>query len=129
MRTIVVLIALLALVLAGAVTAQSSGHGVAVTIPEVLRLRVDPDARRLEVLAGGRWQLSASYAPAGDGTGSAPPAWSLGDGWNTFRSWDAVVAEGAETCGWRPVDVAYGPSTRASDAVDRGVIVYTLARP
>lgn len=74
MRTIVGLIALLALVLVGAVAAQSSGHGVAVTIPEVLRLRVDPDARGLEVFAGGRWQLSASYAPAGDGTGSTPPA-------------------------------------------------------
>jgi len=129
MRTIVVLIALLALVVAGAGAAQSSGHGVAVTIPEVLRLRIDPDARGLEVSAGGRWQLSASYAPAGDGTDSAPPVWSLGDGWNTFRSWEAVVAAGAQTCGWRSVDIAYGPSTRSADAIDRGVIVYTLARP
>lgn len=129
MRTIVVVIALFTLVAVGAVAAQAPNHGVAVTIPEVLRLRVDPDSSRLEVNTSSRWQLSASYSPAGDGAGSAPLARSLGDGWNTFRSWDAVVADGAPTCGWRAVDVGYGVSMRAAEGIERGIIVYTLARP
>lgn len=137
----------------GAALAQSSAtHQVAVTIPTVLRLRlddgatldrasvdvavqvaggvvrIDPAATRVEVRANAGWALDAHYRPASGGATLALSATLDGATWHRL-SGGARLAVGAATGGWRPYTVAYGVPGPVSDGTYLGTVVYTLTQP
>ena len=149
----VVPITIVALALAGTAVAHGgASHQVSITIPTVLRLRVDereardtlsvpirvevaralhdidPASTRLQVFANVAWQLSVSYRPVGDASGLVL-SWHAHGASGILRSAPGVVASGRETGGWRTIDVDYGVANEPADGEYHGVIAYTLARP
>lgn len=146
-------ISVLALALAGSTLAQgSASHHVSVSIPTVLRLRIDhqvasdhasvpvsvhvegarrtidPAATRVEVLANTAWQLSVSYTPGAGGSGLVLSWHALG-GSGVLRASPSLLGADRATGGWRPIDVTYGVVNHPADGHYQGVIAYTLARP
>ena len=145
--------ALVALVLAGAATAQTSAsHQVAISIPTLLRLRVDhlvtsdhasvpvnvhvegslhdiePAATRVEVLANTAWELSVRDASGADANGLALRWHALGAS-GAVRVSPSIVASGGPTRGWRAIDVGYAVANEPADGTHRAVVAYTLVRP
>ena len=145
--------ALAALVLAGAATAQTSAsHQLAISIPSLLRLRIDqhvtsdhasvpvhlrvegsrreiePASTRVEVLANTAWQLSVRDASASDANGLVLHWHALGAS-GVVRVSPSIVASGGATRGWRPIDVGYAVANEPADGAYRAVIAYTLVRP
>jgi hypothetical protein len=155
MRAFVALVGLATLVLGAPCAAQTrNSHEVRVSVPTVLRLRVDdgetgsvatvpvsirvasgvarfqPDRSRIRVLANTRWQLSTSFAPA-KGSESLELTYALAGGVVLWQASDfaPVVLNGDATCGWREESVQYGLARVPSDGAYGGVITFTLARP
>ncbi len=153
MRFLHGLATIVALALVGSTLAQgSANHHVSVSIPTVLRLRIDntvasdrasvpvsvrvdgalreidPAATRLEVFANTAWQLSVSYTPVGGGSGLVLSWHTVGSS-GVLGSSPAIVAGGRATGGWRLIDVDYGIVNASADGTYQGVIAYTLARP
>jgi len=146
-------ITVVALALAGAADAHGgASHHVSITIPTVLRLRVDereardtlslpirvevtrsqpaidPASTRLQIFANVAWQLSVSYRPVGDASGLVL-RWHAQGASGLLRSAPGIVASGPGTGGWRTIDVDYGVANEPPDGEYQGVISYTLARP
>ncbi len=144
---------IVALALAGSAFAQSSAnHQVSVSIPTVLRLRIDehvasdhatvnvsirvegalrtidPASTRLEVSANTAWQLSVSYTSTVDDSGLVLSWHALGNS-DVLHGSPTVVATGHSTGGWRAVHVDYGVVNEPADGDYQGLIAYTLARP
>ena len=144
---------IVALALVGSTLAQgSANHQVSVSIPTVLRLRIDhtvssdnasvpvsvrvdgalreidPASTRLEVFANTAWQLSVSYTPVAGGSGLVL-SWHAAGTSGVLRGSPAIVAGGRATGGWRLIDVDYGIVNEPADGTYQGVIAYTLARP
>ena len=142
-----------ALALAGSTLAQgSANHQVSVSIPTVLRLRldhqvashhasvpvsvrvegalraIDPTSTRLEVFANTAWQLSVSYAPTA-GAADLVLSWHALGASGVLRASSSVLGDGHATGGWRPIDVTYELVSEPADGHYQGVIAYTLARP
>lgn len=153
MRFLHGLATIVALALVGSTLAQgSANHQVSVSIPTVLRLRIDhtvasdhasvpvnvrvdgalreidPAGTRLEVFANTAWQLSVSYTPVAGGSGLVL-SWHAAGNSGILRSSPAIVAGGRATNGWRSIDVDYGIVNDSADGTYQGVIAYTLARP
>lgn len=153
MRCLYAVATIVALALAGSGLAQSSAsHQVSVSIPTVLRLKIDhqtasdqarvpisvtvdggrstidPASTSIEVLANTAWQLSVSFQSAEPSSGIAL-SWSAGGAHGVLRDTPRVVASGRATGGWHGIDVAYGVVNEPADGVYRGLIAYTLARP
>lgn len=135
-----------------ALAQSTAAHEVSVTIPTVLRLRVDdgaaadratidvlvtvrgaavaidPGATPVAVRANAGWALDARYRPA-DGSDALPLGATLdGTTWHALRH-GARLASGAATGGWRDLTVAYGLLASVSDGTYRGTVVYTLTQP
>lgn len=144
---------IVALLLSGPALAQGSAqHQVSVSIPTVLRLRIDdrvahdivsvpidvrvdgadrtidPASTRLELLANTGWQLSARYTAVHADSGLVLSWHALGEG-GVLRGSPSIIARGRATGGWHAIEVAYGVANAPVDGHYRGVITYTLARP
>ena len=153
MRFLHGLATIIALALAGSILAQgSANHQVSVSIPTVLRLRIDhqaandhaavpvavrvesavreidPASTRLEVFANTDWQLSISYAPINGGSVLALSWHAFGASGTAHRS-PSVLTGGRATGAWRSIDVTYGIVDEPADGTYQGMIAYTLARP
>lgn len=137
----------------GVAHAQATAtHQVSITIPTVLRLRVDdaapvdratvdvlvtvrgeavtidPGATRIAVRANAGWALDARYRPAA-GSAAAPLGATLdGTTWHALRH-GARLATGTATGGWRDLTVRYGLLESLSDGTYHGTVVYTLTQP
>ena len=145
--------ALVALVLAGAASAQASAsHQIGISIPSLLRLRIDqqvasdhasvpvrvrvegsrreiePASTRVEVLANTDWQLSVRFAPDRDSAG-IEVRWQTSGSSGALLDSPSLIARGRATGGWRAIEVRYAVSSAPFDGEYRGVIAYTLARP
>ena len=144
---------LAALALAGAANAQASAsHTVAISIPALLRLRIDhheasdharvpihvrvegsrsevePASTLIEVLANTGWTLSARFEPEHDSDG-IELRWQTDGGSGVLLASPSPVARGRATGGWRAIEVRYAVGGVPIDGAYRGVIAYTLARP
>jgi hypothetical protein len=136
----------------GALAQGTASHQVSVSIPTVLRLRIDdatvrdraaldiavtvagdrvriePGTTRIEVRANADWALDVRYLAASNAA-SVPLGATL-DGSTWHRLVDgARLATGAATGGWRPLEVRYGLLASLSDGTYRGTVVYTLTQP
>ena len=130
----------------------TASHQVSVSIPTVLRLRIDDGATRdhasldiavevtgdlvriepgtthLEVRANADWALDVGYRPA-DGSASVPLGASVdGGAWHHLSS-VARLASGSATGGWRTFAVQYKLLESLSDGIYRGTVTYTLTQP
>jgi hypothetical protein len=129
-----------------------AAHRVSVTIPQVLRLRLDGGARsavgevpirvrvddgrlhldppstRLAILANGAWQLTVAFTP--DAASGTLPLLATVDGAAPTRlgAPQALLA-GAPTRGWVDATVRYGLAYLPADGTYGGVVTFTLARP
>jgi hypothetical protein len=155
MRALVALVGLATLVLGAPCAAQTrSSHEVRVSVPTILRLRVDdgalgtvaevplsidvtggiariePGRTRIRILANTRWQLSAAFAPVA-GSESLQLTYAVDGNMAVRRSSEfaPVIMRGAATCGWREASVQYGLAGLPADGAYAGVITFTLARP
>ena len=142
-----------ALMLAGGASAQASAsHQIGISIPSLLRLRIDqhvtsdhasvpvhvcvegslreiePASTRVEVLANTDWQLSVRFAPDRDGAG-IELRWQTGGSSGALLDRPSRIASGRATGGWRAIEVGYAVGSAPFDGEYRGVIAYTLARP
>jgi len=145
--------ALVALALAGGASAQASAsHQIGVSIPSLLRLRIDqyvasdhasvpvhvrvegsrreiePASTRVEVLANTAWQLSIRAASDSDANGLVLHWHALGAS-GVVRVSPSIVASGGATRGWRAVDVGYAVANEPANGAYGVVIAYTLVRP
>lgn len=136
----------------GALAQGTTSHQVSVSIPTVLRLRlddvaasdrasldvaiqvagdrvrIDPGSTRVEVRANADWALDVRYRPA-TGSASAPLGATL-DGTIWHRLADgARLATGSATGEWRAFEVAYSLLASLSDGTYLGSVVYTLTQP
>ena len=153
MRLLLTSLSLCALALPGSAIAQErASHQVRVSVPVVLRLRldggavpnqaglpldvhvdgatsvIDPASTRLEVFANVGWQLSVSFVAHEGGEGLVL-GWRGAGRDGVLRGSPSVVARGTPTGGWQPIDVAYRVVNEPADGTYRGTIAYTLARP
>ncbi len=142
-----------ALMLAGAASAQASAsHQIGISIPSLLRLRIDqhvtsdhasvpvhvrvegslreiePASTRVEVLANTAWQLSVRDASDSDANGLVLQWHALGAS-GVVRVSPSIVASGGATGGWRAIDVGYAVANEPADGAYRATIAYTLVRP
>jgi hypothetical protein len=141
------------LILAGGVLAQTTAsHQVSVSIPVVLRLRldgdrpiaegavdvevlaqagvttIDPGTTRVEVRANASWTLDARFL-ADVGSETLALTARLGSGpWQDLRGGVELLA-GEATQGWTVFEVAYGVAHLLSDGIYRGTVLFTLTRP
>lgn len=147
----VVITTIVLLLMTAAVAQQPASHSVTVTIPAVLKLRLDrsvttqaeiavditvhegvysisPAATELHILANSGWQLNASYMQA-----ASQPAmqllWRVSDKWRPFQPYPTRLLSGTATRGWQAVTVAYGLGSLPPDGHYQGVVTYTLSRP
>lgn|SRR3990172_4062150 len=136
----------------GALAQGTASHQVSISIPTVLRLRIDdgaardrasldvtvavtgervridPGAIRIEIRANADWALDVRYRPAPDS--AAVPLGATLDGTTWYRlAGGARLASGSATAGWRTLDVAYGLLDSLLDGTYRGTVVYTLTQP
>lgn len=137
----------------GVASAQSTAsHGVSVSIPVVLRLRlddggsvadgaidvevrsragiatIDPGATRVTVRANAAWHLDARFR-ADEGSEALELTGRLGDGpWLDLCAGVRLV-DGDPTQAWTVFEVAYGIAHVLADGNYRGTVVYTLTRP
>ena len=135
----------------GALAQGSASHQVSVSIPTVLRLRlddaasdraaldvaievagervrIDPGSTRIEIRANAPWALDVRFRPAA-GSATVPLGASLdGSTWHRLAG-GARLATGSATAGWRTLDVAYGLLRPISDGTYHGSVVYTLTQP
>jgi hypothetical protein len=154
MRFTGTLLALLA-ALSGAAAAQSAQHGATVSIPTVLKLKLDhtddsvsltqaiavtvengayeitPGSNELQVFSNTPWQLSISYRPDSERDAEAQLRWQHeGDGWSRLTGSPQIVDEGGSTGGWQSHVVDYDlDGVVPADGVYRGTITYVLAQP
>lgn len=136
----------------GALAQGTASHQVSVSIPTVLRLRlddgavrdrasldvtvavagervaIDPGTSRVDVRANGAWALDARYRPAPHSTAIPLGATLDGATWHALSS-GARLASGGATGGWRTFDIAYGLLSSLSDGTYHGEVVYTLTQP
>jgi len=130
----------------------SASHQVSVTIPQVLRLRLDgganaavdevrirvrvddgrlhldPPSTRLAILANGSWQVIATFKP--DAASRDLPLLAAVDGAAPSRlGAPRALLAGAATRGWADAMVRYGLAYLPADGTYGGVITFTLARP
>lgn len=155
MRAAVALIGFLTLVLGANCAAQTrSSHDVTITVPALLRLRIDdgqpvadawvplavdvangvariaPDHTRLLILANTQWQVTATFAPDA-GSERLVLGFAVEGAatvWSRTRS-PQIVLRGAATGGWRERTVRYALAEVPADGRYGGVITYTLSRP
>lgn len=136
----------------GALAQGTASHQVSVSIPTVLRLRIDdatardraaldiavtvagdhvridPGTTRIEVRANADWALDVRYRAASGSPGVPLGATLDGSTWHRLAS-GARLATGTATGGWRALDVRYGLLSSLSDGTYRGSVVYTLTQP
>lgn len=137
---------------AGALAQGTASHQVSVSIPTVLRLRIDddsahdrasldvtvsvagdrvridPGSTRVEIRANADWALDVRYHAASPSS-AAPLTATLDQTiWHRLAG-GARLATGSATDGWRAFDVAYGLLHSISDGTYQGTIVYTLTQP
>ena len=136
----------------GALAQGTASHQVSVSIPTVLRLRIDdgtardrasldiavsvagdvvridPGSTRIEVRANADWALDVRYQTA-SGSADLPLGATLdGSTWHRLRD-GARLAAGSATGGWRAFEVRYGLLASLSDGTYRGTVTYTLTQP
>jgi len=155
MRAVVALVGLAAFLVGAPCAAQTrASHDLRVSVPTVLRLRIDdgaaasaarvplsvdvasgvariaPDHTRIRILANTRWQLSASFAPAA-GSESLQLTYAVDGDQVVWRASEfaPVILTGVATCGWREASVRYGLARLPADGAYGGVITFTLTRP
>jgi len=155
MRSVVTLVGLMTLFLAAPCAAQTRAtHEVSVSLPTILRLRIDagptwslggvpltidvaagvaslePDHTRVQVLANTRWQLSAAFNPEGNST-PLELGFVVDDRPVTWHrtSLVHVVLRGDATCGWHEETIRYLLAAVPADGSYGGLITYTLTRP
>jgi hypothetical protein len=141
------------LILAGGVLAQTTAsHRVSVSIPVVLRLRldgdrsiaegavdvevvarsgvttIDPGTTRIEVRANASWTLDARFLADPGSEAVALTARLEGSPWQDLRGGVELLV-GDATQGWTVFEVAYGVAHLLSDGVYRGTVLFTLTRP
>jgi hypothetical protein len=130
----------------------TASHRVSISIPTVLRLRLDdgatrdsaaldlaievagetvriePDRTRIEVRANAPWALDVRYERAAD-SGEVPLGVAL-EGMDLRRIAHGIrLASGAATGGWRALDFRYGLLDSLSDGTYHGTVTYTLTQP
>jgi len=155
MRSVVALVGLITLLLAAPCAAQTrTTHEVSVSLPMILRLRIDgehtrslgevpltinvaagvaslePEHTRVQVFANTRWQLSAAFTAEGM-SASLELGFVVDDRPVTWHSTSLVhvVLRGDATCGWREETIRYLLATIPADGSYGGTITYTLTRP
>ena len=136
----------------GALAQGTASHQVSVSIPTVLRLRIDdsgtrdqasldvtvsvadayvridPGSTRVEIRANADWALDVQYRAASI-EASVPMGATLdGTTWHRL-SGGARLATGTATGGWRAFDVQYGLLHSISVGTYRGTVTYTLTQP
>jgi hypothetical protein len=136
----------------GAWAQSAASHHVSVSIPVVLRLRldddhtasegridvevlardgfatIDPGTTRVAVRANTAWHLDARFHAA-SGSEALELIGRLGDGpWLDLCDGVRLV-DGGATRGWTDFEVAYGVAHVLSDGRYSGTVVYTLTRP
>ncbi len=157
MHKIILNISIIILMTLGVAAAQdSAGHRVNVSIPNVLKLRldngtntssasvpidiqvengnyrIDPAYSELQIFANSNWQLSASYSPDSTNDAQAQLTWRMNDrgSWQDFTAYPRVLSSGEKTQGWQSLSIAYGlKAPLPTDGNYSGVVTYTLARP
>ena len=157
MRKGIVFLLLLIVGLANVATAQRrSAHDVRLSIPNVLRLKLDdgvsrssadvdidirvtdgafeiaPASSNVQVMANSAWQLSASYVPASEADAEAQLMWRAeadDSGWERFTSYPQIVERGENTGGWQNFDLRYGLQNLPADGHYQGTVTYTVTRP
>ena len=128
-------------------------HDVRVTVPVLLRLRIDdaarsavevplainvaagiariePDHSRIHILANTRWQLTAAFAPA-EGSERLTLGYAVDDRPVTVHgtTFAPVILRGEATGGWRERVVRYALGDLPADGRYGGVVTFTLSRP
>ena len=136
----------------GALAQSTAGHGVTLSIPVVLRLRladgptttegavvvdvvaragitsIDPGSTRVAVRANSGWSLDARFHAAA-GSEALAVTGRIGDGpWLDLCDGVRLV-DGDALHGWTLFEVAYGVAHVLADGHYQGTIVYTLTRP
>jgi hypothetical protein len=130
----------------------TASHQVSVSIPTVLRLRlddgaasdrasvdvavsvagdrvrIDPGTTRVEVRANADWALDVRYRAAPEGPAVPLGATLDGTTWHRLAG-GARLATGSATDGWRPFEVTYGLLQPLLDGTYHGTVVYTLTQP
>ena len=148
---------LVVLGLANVAAAQrSSSHDVSLSIPNILRLKIDdsatqdradvdidirvsngafeiaPASSSVRVMANSAWQLSASYVPASEADAAAQLMWRAAaaeGGWERFTSYPQIVERGENTRGWQNFNLRYGLQSLPADGHYQGTVTYTVTRP
>ena len=155
MRALVALVGLATLVLSAPCAAQTrNSHEVRISVPTILRLRIDdgapgsvaevrlsidvaagiarfdPGQTRIQILANTRWQLTVAFART-EGSEPIELTYAVVDGvvLRHASAFAPVLLRGDATCGWREASVQYGLARTPTDGTYGGVITYTLARP
>ena len=156
MRRVLVLLFLVGLGFANVAAAQSRGHDIGVSIPNILRLKIDdkvaqdranvdidirvsngafeiaPAGSNVQVMANSAWQLSASYVPASEADAAAQLMWRAEaneGGWERFTSYPQIVERGENTGGWQNLELRYGLQSLPADGHYQGTVTYTVTRP
>ncbi len=157
MRRGFVFFVLVVLGLANIAAAQkSAGHDVSISVPNILRLKIDDDVAQdqanvdvsirvadgafeiapagssVQVMANSAWQLSASYVPASEADAAAQLMWRAEadkSGWERFTSYPQIIERGENTGGWQNFDLRYGLQTLPADGHYQGTVTYTVTRP
>ena len=136
----------------GTLAQGTASHQVSISIPTVLRLRIDdaaegdhaslevavevagefvridPGSTRIEIRANADWALDVRYRAASNGV--AAPLGATLDGHTWHRLSDgARLGTGSATGGWRAFEVAYGLLGSLSDGTYHGSVIYTLTQP
>ncbi len=143
----------LILALGGRGLAQDHGgtHDVRVTVPTVLRLRldteagdrvsvalaivasngrvrIDPATTRLALRANAPWELHGRFVPASPGDDLALHASLDGVTWVPLAG-GVCLTRGGPTAGWSGLTVAYAVASVPSEGHHHGTVEYTLAYP
>ncbi len=136
----------------GALAQGTASHQVSVSIPTVLRMRIDdattrdrsaldvavtvagdrvrinPGSTRIEVRANADWALDVRYRAASNAATVPLGATLDGTTWHRLAG-GTRLATGSATDGWRAFEVTYGLLRSLSDGTYRGTVVYTLTQP
>ncbi len=149
--TKVLLTSILALVGWGLAEGNGAAHDLSVTVPNVLRLRldseagdqvsvalaiiasdgrvrIDPATTRLALRANAPWELHARFVAASPGDDLALHASLDGVTWVPLAG-GVCLTRGDPTAGWAGLTIAYAVKQIPTDGTHHGTVVYTLAYP
>ena len=133
---------------------KSASHDVKLSVPNILRLKIDDSAARdqakvaiqirvadgafeiapalstVQVMANSAWQLSANYVPASQ-KDAAQLMWRVETegSWERFTAYPQLVEQGENTKGWQSFNFRYGLQTLPADGHYQGTVTYTVTRP